>query len=43
MEMISVLLDFINAICKIAFIIYAWITMLRINIYIKDQERKDKK
>lgn len=33
----EVLLDLINAICKIAFITYAWITMLRINAYIKER------
>lgn len=39
MEMIEVL-DLMNAICKIAFISYAWITMFRINAYIKEQESK---
>ncbi len=38
MEMVSLLLDFINLVCKVAFITYAWITMLRINAYIKEQE-----
>ena len=37
---IEVLLDFMNAICKIAFIAYAWKTMLQINTYIKEH-RKD--
>ncbi len=35
---IDLLVDFINLICKIAFITYAWITMLRINAYIKEHE-----
>lgn len=35
---IDLLLDFINLVCKIAFYSYAWITMLRINAYIKEQE-----
>ena len=33
-------LDIINAVCKIAFLTYAWLTMLRINEYIKEQENK---
>lgn len=37
MEMIKVLLDLMNSVCKIAFITYAWITMLRINAYIKER------
>ena len=32
------ILDLMNAIWKIAFITYAWITMVRINAYIKNQE-----
>lgn len=39
MEMINALLDLANAICKIAFISYAWITMVRINTYIKEHEK----
>jgi len=39
MEMIKILLDLMNAICKIAFITYAWLTMLRINIYIMEQQK----
>ena len=42
MKMIEVSLDLINAICKITFITYAWITMLRINEYIKEQESEGK-
>lgn len=38
--MINVLLDLANVICEIAFISYAWITMLRVNTYIKEH-RKD--
>ena len=34
----EVIIDLLNVICKIAFITYAWITMLRINTYIKEQE-----
>lgn len=34
---IDVLLYLANAICKIAFISYGWITMVRINAYIKEQ------
>lgn len=39
MEMIEVL-DLMNTICKIAFISYAWVTMFRINAYIKEQKSK---
>lgn len=35
MEMI---IDLLNVICEIAFIAYAWVTMLRINTYIKEQK-----
>lgn len=42
MGKIEVLLDLLNAICMIAFISYAWITMVRINTYIKEQKRSDK-
>ena len=38
MEKISVLLDLMNVICKIAFVTYAWITMMRINVYIKEHD-----
>ncbi len=34
MEMI---IDLLNVTCKIAFITYAWITMVRLNVYIKGQ------
>ena len=42
MEMTNDLLDLMNTICKIAFMSYAWITMLRVNAYIAKQEREDK-
>lgn len=34
MEMI---INLLNAICKIAFLTYAWLTMVRVNGYIKEQ------
>ncbi len=34
----EVIIDLLNFIGKIAFITYAWITMMRINAYIKEQE-----
>lgn len=36
---INLLLDLTNSMCKIAFISYAWITMRRINTYIKEHEK----
>ena len=37
--MIDILLDLVNAMCKITFIAYAWITMLRINMYIEENKK----
>jgi hypothetical protein len=41
-EIMMSILDLLNAICKIAFIVYVWITMIRVNVYITKQEREDK-
>ena len=36
--MMQTVLDLLNLICKIAFTTYAWVTMIRINYYIKEME-----
>lgn len=42
MGRLNELVDFANVMCKIAFITYAWLTMIRINSYIKEHEKDGK-
>lgn len=33
-------LDLMNEVCKVAFILYAWVTMIRLNAFISNYEKK---
>ena len=39
-QIMGTIIDSLNSICKIAFITYVWITMIRVNVYITKQERE---
>ena len=40
MEIINDLIVLAGFICRIAFLTYAWLTMMRINTYIKEQNNE---
>lgn len=40
MGIMNDLVDLANVICKIAFLTYAWLTMIRINAYIKERNNE---
>lgn len=42
MGLMMSILKLINGICKLIFISYVWITMIRVNAYIAKQEREDR-
>ena len=35
----GMIIDLLNVICKIAFMTYAWLTMIRVNAYIKGADK----